>query len=110
MYFENNDAYFRRSAYGCISKIYKNEALIRKNMLRALNSLSDHSDCRIRQTVVNTAYDIRKTDFETVRDYFDNGRFDPHNAPRNALIGSIKKMGKKKTEIVRREYASYLCY
>lgn len=52
-----------------------------------------HDDFKIRQTVINSAGEIGKTDFENVQQFFDKALFDKHHSPRNAVIGSIKKMG-----------------
>jgi hypothetical protein len=43
--------------------------------------------------VINTAGEIGRKDFATVQYFFDKGLFDIHHSPRNAVIGSIKKMG-----------------
>lgn len=48
VFFEGKDTYIRKSAYCCIGKIYKNEALVRKNILLALDPLSVHLDYHIR--------------------------------------------------------------
>jgi hypothetical protein len=51
--------------------------------------------CRRRQTAINGAGEIGKTDFEPVAQYFDTGLFDAPHSVRNAVIGSVKKMGEK---------------
>ena len=43
--------------------------------------------------MINAAGEIGKKDFLTVQHFFDKGLFDVHHSPRNAVIGSIKKMG-----------------
>jgi hypothetical protein len=96
MYFEDNDTYIRKSAYGCISKIYKNEAFIRKNILLSFDPLSDHLNDRIRQTVLNATGEVGKTHFETAKDYFDKGLSIEHHVQRNVVIGSSKKMKKNR--------------
>ena len=52
-----------------------------------------HDDFKIRQTVINAAGEIGKLNFKIVQHFFDKGLFDIHHSPRNAVIGSIKKMG-----------------
>lgn len=52
-----------------------------------------HPDFRVRQTIINAAGEIGKKDFPIVQHFFDTGLFDPHHSPRNAVIGSVKKMG-----------------
>jgi hypothetical protein len=41
---------------------------------------------------INAAGEIGKKDFAIVAPIFDTGLFDPHHSPRNAVIGSVKKM------------------
>jgi hypothetical protein len=50
---------------------------------------------KTRQTVINAAGEIGKFHFEKVQHFFDKGLFDKHHSVRNAVIGSIKKMGQK---------------
>ena len=52
-------------------------------------------DPKVRQTIINAAGEIGKFDFEVVRHFFDKGLFDEHHSVRNAVIGSMKKMGEK---------------
>lgn len=77
-YFNHEDTYIRKSTYLSIGRIER---------------LFLEPDFRIRQTVINAAGEIGKSDFEVVSDFFDLGLFDTHHSPRNAVIGSIKKMG-----------------
>lgn len=64
---------------------------IHKNKM--LDNLFLEDDYKIRQTVINAAGEIGKADFAAVQHIFDKGLFDTHHSPRNAVIGSIKKMG-----------------
>lgn len=48
---------------------------------------------KVRQSVINATGEIGKKDFEIVETLFDKGLFDEHHSVRNAVIGSIKKMG-----------------
>ena len=91
-YFSDEDTYIRKTAYLELGKIYK-QGNFCEAILRQLQSLKDHPDFKVRQTVINTAGEIGKFDFATVAPFFDEGLSDPHHAPRNAVIGSIKKMG-----------------
>lgn len=52
-------------------------------------------DKLIRQTVINAAGEIGKFHFDKVQDFMDIGLFDVHHRVRNAVIGSIKKMGER---------------
>ncbi len=93
-YFSDGDTYIRKTAYLAIGKLYAGRSL-RQPILAALEKLMFEADPKIRQTVVNAAGEIGKTDFDSVRHFFDNGLFDDHHSVRNAVIGSMKKMGEK---------------
>lgn len=92
-YFSDEDTYIRKSAYLAFGRIYTGEAGLSNSVLKALHSLHSHGDFKVRQTVINAAGEIGKSDFEQVRFFFDRGLLDEHHSPRNAVIGSIKKMG-----------------
>lgn len=92
-YFGDEDTYIRKSGYLNIGKIYFDEKNLQKQVINLLNDLFTHEDFKVRQTVINAAGEIGKKDFEIVKDFFDKGLFDVHHSPRNAVIGSIKKMG-----------------
>lgn len=93
LYFADEDTYIRKSAYLAIGKIYIADAPLRPAIISALEKLFPEPDFKIRQTVINAAGEIGKTDFERVKHFFDKGLFDEHHSVRNAVIGSIKKMG-----------------
>ncbi|MDQ4138926.1 MAG: HEAT repeat domain-containing protein [Bacteroidota bacterium] len=92
-YFEDEDTYIRKTAYLAIGKIYSNHFRLRPTISAALTRLLAHPDFKVRQTVINAAGEIGKQDFEPVQFFFDQGLFDSHHSPRNAVIGSVKKMG-----------------
>ena len=92
-YFESEDTYIRKSAYIAIGRIYNSKAALQRVIIQTLDTLVKHNDHKVRQTVINAAGEIGKTDFEVVQHFFDTGLFDAHHSPRNAVIGSIKKMG-----------------
>ncbi|WP_316819156.1 HEAT repeat domain-containing protein [Pedobacter nyackensis] len=92
-YFADEDTYIRKSAYLSLGKVYQAKGALRFKITSVLEKLFSETDFRIRQTVINTAGEIGKTDFETVRNFFEKGLFDEHHSVRNAVIGSIKKMG-----------------
>lgn len=94
-YFADEDTYIRKSAYLAIGKIYKTEASLLRKILSVFTVLLKHPDFKIRQTTINAAGEIGIYQFEIVEHYFDTGLFDEHHAVRNAVIGSIKKMGDK---------------
>lgn len=92
-YFSDPDTYIRRSAYLAIGRICKSDVNLLPKVIKTLENFNSHGDFKVRQTVINAAGEIGKTQFEAVRSFFDLGLFDKHHAPRNAVIGSIKKMG-----------------
>lgn len=93
LYFSDPDTYIRKSAYLSYGRIFARNNALRSVMLTVLEELLGHDEFKMRQTVINAAGEIGKTDFDLVRHIFDTGLFDKHHSPRNAVIGSIKKMG-----------------
>jgi len=92
-YFADDDTYLRKSAYLTVGRIYAANSTLQNQIIKTLKSLSAEDNFKIRQTVINAAGEIGKHDFEIVQELFDKGLFDTHHSPRNAVIGSIKKMG-----------------
>ena len=92
-YFKNEDTYIRKSAYLSIGRLYFSNAKLQSKIIMLLAGLQIHDNFKIRQTVINAAGEIGKRDFKIVEHFFDKGLFDVHHAPRNAVIGSVKKMG-----------------
>lgn len=92
LYFDDADTYIRKVAYISVGKMFKDRVDIRKEVVHRLGQLLQHSSFRIRQTSINAAGEIGRTDFDVVRPLFEVGLFDIHHSPRNAVIGSIKKM------------------
>ncbi|MES2134124.1 MAG: HEAT repeat domain-containing protein [Bacteroidota bacterium] len=107
-YFGDDDTYIRKTAYLSIGKIYKNEKELRADIIRTLDLLFPKEDFKIRQTVINAAGEIGKSDFKIVEHLFNNGLFDKHHSPRNAVIGSIKKMGEVNPKPVLQWAKKYL--
>jgi len=91
-YFSDNDTYIRKSAYLSVGKIYFEYQKLQLEIINTLKNLFKHEDFKIRQTVINAAGEIGKIDFTMVQYFFDTGLSDKHHSPRNAVIGSIKKM------------------
>ena len=73
-----------------------------------LEKLLKEDDFKIRQTVINAAGEIGKTDFETIQHFLDTGLFDKHHSVRNAVIGSVKKMSEKNPKPVLQWAKKYL--
>ena len=92
-YFADEDTYIRKAAYLSLGRLYKTYPALQPEIIEMLDALMVSDNFKIRQTVINAAGEIGKQDFEIVRQFFDKGLFDMHHSPRNAVIGSIKKMG-----------------
>ena len=60
-----------------------------------MEELLESDNEKIRQTTINAAGEIGIKTFDCVEHFFDHGLFDAHHSVRNAVIGSIKKMGEK---------------
>ena len=107
-FFSHEDTYIRKSAYLSIGKIYLSEEALQSQIIELLEHLLADPDFKIRQTVINAAGEIGKKDFEMVKPIFDTGLFDVHHSPRNAVIGSIKKMGEVNSKPVLNWAKKYL--
>ena len=94
-YFSDGDTYIRKTAYLAVGRIYLANVSMRSLIIVALHELFSDTDAKVRQTVVNAAGEIGKYDFNAVVHFFDQGLFDSHHSVRNAVIGSMKKMGEK---------------
>lgn len=93
VYADDEDTYIRKAAYLSLGKIYLAHPELRPVMIRLIDELLAHPSFKVRQTAINAAGEIGKSDFRMVQHVFDKGLFDEHHSPRNAVIGSIKKMG-----------------
>ncbi|MCF3109729.1 HEAT repeat domain-containing protein [Niabella sp. CC-SYL272] len=93
LYFNDPDTYIRKAAYLAVGRLYIARPELQASVLNTLEQLLPHKSFYVRQTVVNTAGEIGKKDFKVVQSFFDKGLFDAHHAVRNAVIGSLKKMG-----------------
>ena len=94
-YFSDEDTYIRKSAYLSMGRIYIENKELQPITISILNKLLNQTSAYIRQTVINAAGEIGKTDFEIVQHFFEQGLFDEHHSVRNAVIGSVKKMSEK---------------
>lgn len=95
IYFSDEDTYIRKTAYLAIGKIWSSGVELRKEILEMLEVFASDTDPKVRQTAINAAGEIGMTAFTEVQNFFDRGLFDPHHSVRNAVIGSVKKMGEK---------------
>lgn len=107
-YCADEDTYIRKSAYLSIGRIYLENPKLQNTLLTYLEKLFKEDSAHIRQTVINAAGEIGKTDFETVQHFFEKGLFDKHHSVRNAVIGSIKKMGEKNPKPLLKWSRQYL--
>ena len=107
-YFSNDDTYIRKSAYLSVGRIYFIEKQLQSKIISTLNDLFLKKDFKIRQTTINAAGEIGKKDFPVVQHFFDQGLFDLHHSVRNAVIGSIKKMGEVNPQPVLNWARKYL--
>lgn len=99
-YFSDEDTYIRKAAWLSLSRIYFKSQVLQVKILKALRILMQRDNFKIRQSAINAAGEIGKRDFEPVQAFFDEGLFDPHHSPRNAIIGSIKKISEVNPEPV----------
>jgi len=107
-HFSNEDTYIRKAAYLNIGRIYFENPSLQKKIISILKKLQTENDFKIRQTVINAAGEIGIKSFDVVEHFFDTGLFDKHHSPRNAVIGSIKKMGEKNPKPVLKWAKKYL--
>lgn len=89
----DEDTYIRKTTYLSIGRIYLANEKLRIRIIRILKRLLTEKEFKIRLTTINAAGEIGKMDFDVVQTFFDKGLFDEHHAVRNAVIGSVKKMG-----------------
>mgnify|MGYP001949459383 CR=1 FL=1 len=98
LFFSNEDTYIRKTGYLAIGKLFYTQRNIATKILAILKNLQNSENENIRQTIINAAGEIGKTRFYLVQEFFEIGLFDKHHKVRNAVIGSIKKMGEKNPE------------
>lgn len=108
VYFQDTDTYIRKSAYLSIGRIYGDHPVLHPSILAMLHQLIREENFLIRQSVINAAGEIGKVDFEIVKPIFDEGLTDVHHSPRNAVIGSIKKMAQVNPKPVLKWAKTYL--
>lgn len=94
-YFSDEDTYIRKTAYLAIGRIYKANDNLRTRILKLLAALFKSTNEKVRQTSINAAGEIGIIDFAPIENIMEQGLFDTHHSVRNAVIGSIKKMGEK---------------
>lgn len=107
-HFSNNDTYIRKAGYLAAGRLYKANQKQQGKIIKVLEKLMKHHDAKVRQTAVNLAGEIGMLHFEGIAHLMEDGLFDEHHSVRNAVIGSIKKMGEKNPEPVLQFARKYL--
>ncbi len=107
-YFSDEDTYIRKTAYQAVGKIWRENLSLQSSILKLLNVFFKSSNEKIRQTTINAAGEIGIKEFSRVEYFFDSGLFDKHHSVRNAVIGSIKKMGQKNPNPILKWAKKYL--
>ena len=107
-YASDEDTYIRKSAYLAIGKIHKANEALRSKILILLDKLLKNDNEKVRQTAINAAGEIGIYDFDVIERMMEAGLFDSHHSVRNAVIGSIKKMGEKNPKPVLKFAKRYL--
>lgn len=97
-YFSDEDTYIRKTGYLALGKLFYTQRNLSTQIVSTLKELLKSENEHIRQTVINAAGEIGKVHFYLVHSFFEIGLFDEHHKVRNAVIGSIKKMGEKNPE------------
>ncbi|WP_323787294.1 HEAT repeat domain-containing protein [Psychroserpens sp.] len=95
LYFSDEDTYIRKTGYLAIGKIFYSQPKLQASIFSVLDELMTSDDELVRQTVINAAGEIGKFHFDKIEHFMNLGLFDNHHRVRNAVIGSIKKMGEK---------------
>lgn len=108
--FSDTDTYIRKSGYLAVGRFYTAKPDCRQQVLHFLNTELAHPNFYVRQTVINAAGEIGIHDFEVIQPFMDKGLFDEHHAVRNAVIGSVKKMGQKNPTPVLAWAQTYLTH
>ncbi|MCL6293627.1 HEAT repeat domain-containing protein [Jejuia spongiicola] len=107
-YFSDDDTYIRKTGYLAFGGIFYDKPELQQHILSTLKSLLKSDTDKVRQTVVNAAGEIGKFHFNKVQHFFDVGLFDKHHSVRNAVIGSVKKMGERNSITVLAWAKTYL--
>jgi hypothetical protein len=107
-FFADEDTYIRKTAYLAIGRIYIANTKLQNEIINVLGALLKEDDPKTRQTSINAAGEIGKNDFAVVKHFFDTGLFDKHHSVRNAVIGSVKKMGEKNPQPIIEWARTYL--
>ncbi|WP_452219704.1 HEAT repeat domain-containing protein [Lacinutrix salivirga] len=95
LYFSDEDTYIRKTSYLAIGKLFYTKPHLQAAIFSTLTQLIQSKNELVRQTVINAAGEIGKFHFEKIENFMTIGLFDKHHRVRNAVIGSIKKMGEK---------------
>lgn len=94
-YISASDTYVRKVTYEAIGHIHKSNPSLRKNVIAFVNQIFKSDDQLARQTTTNAMGEIGVHDPEVIGDFFDKASEDDSPKVRNAVIGSLKKIGQK---------------
>lgn len=92
-YAEDNDTYIRKQAYIILGKLYHQKEGYRPHILEVVKEMLSNDNEKIRQTAVYTLGEIG--DFEIIIPFLEYGLKDSHHSVRNAVIGTMKQLGRK---------------
>ncbi|RPE05641.1 HEAT repeat domain-containing protein [Chitinophaga lutea] len=104
-YAADEDTYIRKATYQSLGRLHGAHP---QEVLAAIGILLKETDPKVRQTAINAAGEIGRSDFKAVQHMMDTGLFDEHHMVRNAVIGSVKKMGEKNPKPVLAWAKGYL--
>jgi HEAT repeat protein len=94
-YFADSDTYIRKAAYLAVGKLFLVFPDLEERILEFLYVCIQSNEEKVRQTAVNAAGEIGKSRFDLIESIMNIGLADRHPSVRNAVIGSIKKMGER---------------
>ena len=72
-YFSDEDTYIRKTGYLAIGKIHLANKTLHTSIFKLLEKLMKHENEKVRQTVVNAAGEIGKTDFKSIEQFMKTG-------------------------------------
>ena len=75
LYFSDDDTYIRKAAYESVGRIYQSNPGSLYQILELLQEMMKSENELIRQTVVNAAGEIGKSDFKAIESFMESGLF-----------------------------------
>ncbi|MGL4607508.1 MAG: HEAT repeat domain-containing protein [Eubacteriaceae bacterium] len=108
-YFNDPDTYIRKAGYLGIGKLWNESIKNKAPILFLLNALIKDPSHHVRQTTINAAGEIAKTDFSEVEALFEYGLKDKHHSVKNAVQGSLKKSGERNPDAIIAFSKKHIC-